>query len=299
MQLSRSHATLIGCIAPICWGMSVPFVRLVSEHIGQPGGMILLCGLACVILACIFGCPRLSHFSGKYLFFGLTTAVACEICFTWALALSGGGTQTAEAGMVNYLWPCLTMVFAVIFNGQKAKWWIVFGFISCIYGVCTVLSGPGGFDFMAMARNMESNPACYLFALGSALSWASYSSITRALSHGANPVVLIFFINTCVFIAMAAAGVGEPMHIDLEGGVVVAVAAVVMGLAYALWTIGMMNGNMTVLAVVSYFTPVLSCIFCWMFLGAELSANFWKGVGFVVAGSLICWASTVFAKPKA
>ena len=92
MQLSRSHATLIGCIAPICWGMSVPFVRLVSEHIGQPGGMILLCGLACVILACIFGCPRLSHFSGKYLFFGLTTAVACEICFTWALALSGGGT---------------------------------------------------------------------------------------------------------------------------------------------------------------------------------------------------------------
>ena len=63
--------------------------------------------------------------------------------------------------------------------------------------------------------------------------------------------------------------------------------------------IGMMNGNMTVLAVVSYFTPVLSCIFCWMFLGAELSANFWKGVGFVVAGSLICWASTVFAKPKA
>lgn len=125
MQLSRSHATLIGCIAPICWGMSVPFVRLVSEHIGQPGGMILLCGLACVILACIFGCPRLSHFSGKYLFFGLTTAVACEICFTWALALSGGGTQTAEAGMVNYLWPCLTMVFAVIFNGQKAKWWMV------------------------------------------------------------------------------------------------------------------------------------------------------------------------------
>ena len=88
-------------------------------------------------------------------------------------------------------------------------------------------------------------------------------------------------------------------NIDLEGGVVVAVAAVVMGLAYALWTIGMMNGNMTVLAVVSYFTPVLSCIFCWMFLGAELSANFWKGVGFVVAGSLICWASTVFAKPKA
>ena len=175
MQLSRSHATLIGCIAPICWGMSVPFVRLVSEHIGQPGGMILLCGLACVILACIFGCPRLSHFSGKYLFFGLTTAVACEICFTWALALSGGGTQTAEAGMVNYLWPCLTMVFAVIFNGQKAKWWIVFGFVSCIYGVCTVLSGPGGFDFMAMARNMESNPACYLFALGSALSWAAYT----------------------------------------------------------------------------------------------------------------------------
>ena len=42
MQFSRSHYTFVGCLAPICWGMSVPFVRLVAEHVGQPLGMMLL-----------------------------------------------------------------------------------------------------------------------------------------------------------------------------------------------------------------------------------------------------------------
>ena len=295
MQLNRSHYTLVGCLAPICWGMSVPFVRLVAEHIGQPLGMVFLCGLASLILLAIYGVPPVYRMSKSFLVLGVGCAMLCEVCFCFALAFSNGGAQTAEVGMVNYLWPCLTMLFACLFNGQKAKWWIVFGFVFAVVGIMTVLSGDAGLDIGAMLEHMKENPVSYAFALGAAVSWAAYSSITRAMSRGANPVVLIFWANTAFFFVLWLCGAGEPVHVDREGVIVVCVAAVVMGLAYALWTVGVMKGSMTVMAVVSYFTPVLSCVFCWMFLGADLSLNFWKGVGLVVAGSLICWAAAALA----
>ena len=298
MQLNRSQYTMVGCLAPIFWGMSVPFVRLVAEHIGQPLGMVFLCGLACLLLVAIYGLPPLARFSKFYLFFGVGSAVLCEVCFCFALAFSDGGAQTAEVGMVNYLWPCLTMLFACLFNGQKARWWIVFGFMFAVVGIMTVLSGNADFDPVAMVSHMKMNPVSYAFALGAAISWAAYSSLTRAFSRGLNVTVLIFATNTAFFFLLWLIGVGEPAHIDAEGIMVVCVAAVVMGLAYALWTVGVSHGNMTVMAVVSYFTPVLSCVFCAIFLGADLSVSFWKGVGLVVAGSLICWAATRAATAK-
>lgn len=119
MQLSRSHYTFVGCLAPICWGMSVPFVRLVAEHVGQPLGMMLLCGIASFILLAIYGVPPVAKMSWKFLICGVGMAMACEVCFCFALATSNGGAQTAEVGMVNYLWPCLTMLFACLLMGRR------------------------------------------------------------------------------------------------------------------------------------------------------------------------------------
>ena len=54
----------------------------------------------------------------------------------------------------------------------------------------------------------------------------------------------------------------------------------------------MSKGNVTVLALASYFTPVLSCLFAVVWINAKLDSSFWTGVAFVVAGSLLCWDAT-------
>ena len=72
-----------------------------------------------------------------------------------------------------------------------------------------------------------------------------------------------------------------------------ALGAVAIGTPYAAWTYGAANGNITLLAIGSYFTPVLSCLFASWWLDASLSAGFWQGVALVVAGSLLCWSSTI------
>lgn len=43
--------------------------------------------------------------------------------------------------MVNYLWPSLTILFAILFNGQKSSWLVIPGLILALLGVGWVLGG--------------------------------------------------------------------------------------------------------------------------------------------------------------
>ena len=67
------------------------------------------------------------------------------------------------------------------------------------------------------------------------------------------------------------------------------VAGSAMAAGYALWNIGVLRGNLTLLATASYFTPVLSTLFAALWLSTRLTMAFWQGVLMVTAGSLLCW----------
>jgi len=69
-------------------------------------------------------------------------------------------------------------------------------------------------------------------------------------------------------------------------------AGVAMAGGYALWNLGILRGNLTLLATASYSAPVLSSAFAALWLGAHLTAQFWQGAVLVTAGSLMCWQAT-------
>jgi len=292
VELNSAQATLVGMIAPVCWGMSVGLVRGLSERLGSTAGVALMSLIGAVFLSLFIGIPKLSSFPRRYLIFGVGCAVLTEFCFMLSLAISDGGRQTIEVGMVNYLWPCLTVVFAILFNGQKARWWIVPGVAITLWGIVTVLSGDAGFDPAEMLQHMRQNPASYACALAGAVAWAAYCSFTRAISGGKNPVVLIFLLNGVIYLVLYLCGFGERLTWNPSGLTYCLLTALVMSSAYAFWTIGAIRGNLVVLGITSYFTPVLSCVFASFWLSAPLSIHFWNGVGLVVAGSLVCWSAT-------
>ena len=211
-------ATLTGLLAPLLWGMSVGLVRGISEDFGLARGLMLLYGISVVFLLFILRRPNLSAYPKKYLYFGIPAANLCSICFGLSLALSDGGTQTMEVGMVNYLWPCLTVVFAVLFNGQKCRWWIIPGFFVTIAGIVTVLAGDAGFDPVGFAENVQRNPWSYGLAFVGAVSWAGFCSMTRAWARGENPVIVIFVIDFVIFFVLWLFGIGgEPQTYFARG----------------------------------------------------------------------------------
>ena len=69
-------------------------------------------------------------------------------------------------------------------------------------------------------------------------------------------------------------------------------AAFTLGFAYAAWNVGILHGNVTIMAVGSYFTPVLSSALAAVLLSAPLSFSFWQGALMVCGGSLLCWLAT-------
>jgi hypothetical protein len=65
-----------------------------------------------------------------YLLAGSLLFVSYEICLALSVGLAGSRQQAIEVGMVNYLWPSLTILFAILFNGQKSSWLVIPGYFS-------------------------------------------------------------------------------------------------------------------------------------------------------------------------
>lgn len=292
MALNTNQATAVGLLAPVLWGMSVGLVRTVTVEAGIAGGVGLLNLTAAFLLMLVFGVPKLSDFPKKFLVFGLTSALLCELCFPISMGLCNNAKETIEVGMVNYAWPCLTVLFAILFNGQASRWWVVIGLVVAFTGMAMVLSGEGGLDVAGIIENVGKNPLPYLLAFLGALAWASYCSITRAIGIRKNPVVLIFLLNAVVYFCLYWFGFGARFVLTADAVKAILIAGVVMASGYAVWNVGIISGRMTILAIASYFTPVLSCLFASFYLNQPLTLSFFKGVALVVAGSLVCWCAT-------
>lgn len=292
-SLTSTQATLIGLFAPICWGMSVGLVRGIAEGFGMAQGQFFL---YCVATTCVFlivGLPDFHRIDKRYLYFGIPTANLSSLSFCLAIFTSSGGAQTMEVGMVNYLWPSLTILFAVLFNGVRTRWWLYSGLLVAFGGIIVILSGDKGFSVTEFAVRFAENPISYLLALVAAVTWAGYSSMTRAWGKGINPSTIIFAVDTLVFLVLWLLDIGsQPVAASAHGLMSVIFGGIAVGMAYVVWTLGMSKGNITVLAAASYFTPVLSCVFATFWIGAELNSSFWMGVVLVVVGSLLCWDAT-------
>jgi drug/metabolite transporter (DMT)-like permease len=105
--------------------------------------------------------------------------------------------------------------------------------------------------------------------------------------------VTLLFIVTAVVLWMKFAVIGDVIPaFTLRGSLELAAASGAMAGGYALWNVGILRGNLTLLATAFYSAPILSSAFAVLWFGAALTAQFWQGALLITAGSLICWAAT-------
>ncbi len=239
-SLTSTQATLIGLFAPICWGMSVSLVRGIAEGFGMAQGQFFLYCVATICVFFIVGLPDFHRIDKRYLYFGIPTANLSSLSFCLAIFTSSGGAQTMEVGMVNYLWPSLTILFAVLFNGVRTRWWLYPGLLVAFGGIIVILSGDKGFSLTEFVVRFAENPVSYLLALVAAVTWAGYSSMTRAWGNGINPSTIIFAVDTLVFLVLWLLDIGsQPVAASAHGLMSVIFGGIAVGMAYVVWTLGM------------------------------------------------------------
>lgn len=297
--MSRTKATLVGLISVALWSANVGLIRTVSQALGAFGGAAMLYSVSTVLLFLTFGFPRLSTFPRKYLYIASVLFVIVEVCFSVSLGLAHNGRQTLELGMVNYLWPAMTILMAVLINGQKANLLLIPGLALALMGISLVLGGEAGFSPTEMLQNVMVNPLAYGMAFFGAFTWSIYCSLTARMAQGKNGVTFFFMLTALVLWAKILVGGGNPIpHLTLASGGYVLLASAALGLGYGAWNLGILHGNVTVLAAASYFIPVFSSMLTAFLVDTPLTAMFWKGCLLTCAGSFLCWLSTREKTPR-
>jgi len=165
----------------------------------------------------------------------------------------------AEAGLVNYLWPLLIVLFSGLLPGEKLRWYSVAGAIVGFVGTAILFAGKGleGFALTPGAS------AGYLAAFAAAFVWAGYSVLSRRFANVPTAVVAGFCLATAALAALC--------HLLFETTVwpsdateweaVIALGVGPVGAAFYAWDIGVKRGDIRLLGVASYAAPVLSTLF--------------------------------------
>ncbi|NDJ57280.1 drug/metabolite DMT transporter permease [Enterobacteriaceae bacterium 4M9] len=289
MHSTTSRATLLGLVAILLWSTSVGLFRSLSEYFGPLGSPALIYTFSAILLCLTQGLPRPASLPRRYLLIGGTLFVSYEICLALCIGLAHDRAQSLELGMINYLWPCLTVALATVINGQRAAWWLWPGLLLALGGVMQVLRGDGSWSLMQMWGNILSNPLAYGLAFFAAVIWALYCNLTKRWGGGKNAVPLFFCATALVLWGKFALADTAPLHFTLPSLLQLLFMGGSTALAYTAWNHGIQHGNMTLLATASYFTPVFSALIASLWLGLTPGWSFWQGVMMVVAGSLLCW----------
>ncbi len=292
LTFSARQATLIGLLAVIFFSSVAGLIRSVAEGLGPVGGAAMIYSLASVLLFFTVGIPKLGSFPRIYLYFGSLLFVSYEICLSLSLGFAHNHSQSIEVGMVNYLWPSMTILMAVIFKQQKANLLLIPGMVLSFAGLCWVLSGNRGLSLVSITANVQSNPLSYGLAFAGAIIWSLYCILTSKKANGSNGITLFFMLTAATLWIKYATGSAATLHFTPHAAISLVLAAVALGCGYAAWNIGILHGNVTVLATASYFIPIFSSALAAFILSTPLGISFWQGAAMVSLGSLICWRST-------
>lgn len=161
-----------------------------------------------------------------------------------------------EAGLISYLWPLLIVVLSALLPGERLRWFHALGAGLGLAGTALIVGRGSGVRFE------EGYALGYAAALGAALSWSSYSVLSRRFASVPTTVVGGFCLATAVLSLAAHLAVEETMW-PVGAGQWAAVAGLGLmpvGGAFYVWDYGVKHGNIQVLGAASYLAPLVSTL---------------------------------------
>ncbi len=252
--MTRTRATTIGFSAVLMWAVLAlltigsspvpPF--LLSAMCFGIGGAIGL-----IWTAKGAGLGILKTISWQVYAFGTIGLFGYHALYFTAFRLG----PNAATGLIAYLWPLLIVLFSGLLPGERLrKGHIAGAFIALIGAALIVLTAKSGTAAISI-------PALGLAFL-CALTWSSYSVLSRKFGTVPTEAVTVYCVATAVLSLLA--------HIVFESTAwpngalgwasVAALGIGPVGAAFFTWDIGMKRGDIQLLGVASYAAPLLSTL---------------------------------------
>jgi drug/metabolite transporter (DMT)-like permease len=288
--MTRSAATLVGLIAIVLWSL----LAVLTVATGRVPPLQLL-AMTFAIGACIGpltwiwrrGAWRALRQPFVVWLVGVTGLFLYHALYFMALRLA----PPAEAGLLNYLWPLLIVIFSSLLPDERLALHHVIGALLGLLGTALLLSGNLHFE-------LENIPQ--LLGLGAAVLaafvWAFYSIMSRKFKSVPTDAVAGFCMVTALLATVNHMAVETTVWPETltQWSAVAALGIGPVGIAFFVWDIGMKRGDIRVLGAASYATPLLSTGFLIAAGFAKPTATLAIAAALIAGGGLIASKDMIF-----
>jgi drug/metabolite transporter (DMT)-like permease len=188
----------------------------------------------------------------------------------------------AEAGLLNYLWPLLIVLFSALLPGERLAPHHIIGAVLGLAGTILLFAGNSSGFAPGQVPGL-------IAAFVAAFVWAAYSVMSRKLKAVPTDAVAGFCGVTALLAAIVHGLLETTIWPDtmVQWMAIVALGVGPVGAAFYAWDIGMKRGDIRVLGAASYATPLLSTAFLILAGFARPSANIAIAAVLIAGGGLI------------
>jgi drug/metabolite transporter (DMT)-like permease len=286
--------TIAGVFAILFWSTNVAFSRSLAEQFGvlTAGTIMFLAGGA---LSLAYqgirerGLGFLRRSSRKYLLGCGLIFVANVVTLELAIGLATSRTQAVIVGLINYLWPALSLALAPLFLKKKVRWYLAVG-MGLALGGMYLASTQGEVLNPGEALSQPGTLLVYGLALAAAVTWGLYSNLSKKWAgdqdSGSVPLFLLVSgllmgVFRMLITEVSAPGASAPF----EMAYMILFPTI---LAYIFWDAAMRKGQMILVVSLSYFIPLFSTVISSLRLGVVPGPELWLAAGMIIVGALVC-----------
>lgn len=293
-QQSRRLATLCGLGAILLWALLALFTANTESFPPfQLTAMTFTIAFLAALIKWITGSQDI-------------LALARQPLAVWALGVCGlfgyhafyfialKNAPAAEASLIAYLWPLLIILFSTLLPTEKLHWYHIAGGVISLAGAALLISGGKGFHI----------EADYAFGYGAAIFcafiWSGYSVLSRRFAEVSTDVIGLFCGVTALLGFIAHVMVEETVWPQslIQWLAVLALGLGPVGAAFFLWDRGMKHGDIQLLGVLSYLSPLLSTLILVGLGVAALSTSLVIGCLLITLGAIVGSWQTILGMLK-
>jgi drug/metabolite transporter (DMT)-like permease len=163
----------------------------------------------------------------------------------------------AEASLITSLWALLTVLFSGLLPGHRLRSAHVIGALLGFAAAAILVR-----DKLGGSEQLAGAPLGFVLAFGCAFVWSSYSVASRLLASVPSESIAIPCLATAVLAGLSNLAF-EPWRTPpdwVSWAALIGLGLGPLGAAFLFWDIGMKQGNVPLLGVLSYAALILSTL---------------------------------------
>jgi drug/metabolite transporter (DMT)-like permease len=250
--MTRSKATAIGATAIVMWSLLALFT--IGSAPVPPFLLSALTFAVAGIVGLIWSLKRgltiLKSVPLRVYAFGTIGLFGYHALYFTAFRLG----PSAETGLIAYLWPLFIVLFSGLLPGESLHLRHILGALIAFAGAAVLIWSP--------TNGAPPPTIALLLAFLCALTWASYSVLSRGLGDVPTESVTVFCLATALLSVLSHLAFETTLWpaTPLAWASVLGLGLFPVGLAFFTWDIGMKKGDIQLLGVASYLAPLLSTL---------------------------------------